>query len=79
MENYYYNIETRKDRRLNTGYDYSKTLLKNVLSEEMYNTNSTFLEWLDHINGVVVSLVDAVKNIKIAANIALRKDEKNII
>ena len=79
MKNYFTNIEQRKDNLLHKGYDYSKTLLKNSLSEELYNSNETFVEWLGWINDIMVSLVDSVKYIKTSANIALRKDDKNII
>ena len=79
MDNYFAIIRTRKNNLKHTGYDYSSTLLKNTMSEELYNTNETFLEWLSRLNDIVVSWVDAVKNVKTAANIALDRDEKNII
>jgi len=79
MDNYFKIIRHRKNNILNTGYDYSKTLLKNTLSEELYNSNETFYGWLSRLNDIVVELVDSVKRIKTTANIALDKDEKNII
>lgn len=79
MDNYFTTIGQRKNNLLHTGYDYSNTLLKNSMSEELYNSNETFLEFLGYLNDIVVSWVDSVKNIKTAANIALDKDEKNII
>jgi len=79
MDNYFTNIYKRKDKVQHVGHDYSKTLLKDTLSEELYNSNIFLVGFLDHINDILVSLVDSVKHIKTTANIALDKNEKNII
>lgn len=79
MKNYFKILNHRNDVLLNRGYNYSKTLLQNSISEEMYNTNNFFIGFLDKLNDVMVSMIDNVKRVKTTANIALEKDEINII
>ena len=75
MDSYWDKIYKRRTRRLHKGYDYSETVIKNSVSEELYNTNEFFIGFLDHINGVFVSMINSVKRIKTMANIALEKDD----
>lgn len=78
MINYWDKIYTRKTVLLHTGYDYSKTVFKNTISEEMYNSNSFFVGFIDHMNDLFVSIINTVKRIKTMGNIALKKDDITI-
>jgi len=69
---------TRRQRLINTGYDYQGKILKNTLSKQMYGVNETLDTFLDGLDQVVYENVEAVKQIKICANPALDKYEKNI-
>jgi len=70
---------TRRQKLINTGYDYEGKILKNSLSKQMYGVNETLDTFLDGLDQVVYENVEAVKQIKIFANPALDKHEKNII
>ncbi len=69
---------TRRQRLLHTGYDYQDKIMKNTLSTQMFGVNETLDTFLENINEVVYENVEAVKQIKIFANPALEKYEKNI-
>jgi len=80
MENYYQILKKRniKDNPI-IEYDYSKTLLKNVASEELFNSNNFFVGFLDKLNDILVRYVNSVKIIKTTANIATDKYETHIL
>ena len=52
--------------------------MENTLSSQMFGVNETLDTFLENINEVVYENVEAVKQIKIFANPALDKYEKNI-
>lgn len=60
-----------------TGYDYSKTLIRNSLSDYLYG-NETLAGFLDRLNDIMVHLVDCVKYIRNYYNYAVPKDYKKI-
>jgi len=68
----------RKKQLLNTGYRYKENILKNTLSKQMYGVNETLDTFLKNINEIVYENIEAVKNIKIFANPALDKYERDI-
>jgi len=68
----------RKQQLLNTGYDYKDKIMKNTLSSQMFGVNETLDTFLENINTVAYENIEAVKQIKIFANPALEKYEKNI-
>ena len=69
---------TRKQKLINTGYDYQGKILKNTMSQQMFGVNETLDTFLDSLDQVVYENIEAVKQIKIFANPALDKYEKNI-
>jgi hypothetical protein len=68
----------RRQSLLHTGYDYKDKIMKNTLSSQLFGVNETLDTFLENINEVVYENVEAVKQIKIFANPALEKYEKNI-
>ena len=71
-------IYERKERRLNVGYDYKGKILKNSLSNQMFDVNETLTTYLKNVDSIVYEWVEAVKQIKIYANPALDKYESKI-
>ena len=68
----------RRQQLLNTGYYYKDKLMQKTLSNQMYGVNETLDTFLENINEVMYENVEAVKQIKIFANPALDKYERNI-
>jgi hypothetical protein len=68
----------RRQQLLNAGYDYKDKLMQKTLSNQMYGVNETLDTFLENINEVMYENVEAVKQIKIFANPALDKYERNI-
>jgi len=68
----------RRQQLLHTGYDYKDKLMQKTLSNQMYGVNETLDTFLENINEVMYENVEAVKQIKIFANPALDKYERNI-
>lgn len=60
-----------------TGYDYSKTLIKNSISPYLYN-NTKLAGFLDTLNDIMVHLVNSVKYIRNYFNYAVPKDYQKI-
>lgn len=71
-------IYKRRQKRLNLGYDYKDNIMKNTLSSQMFNVNSTLDKFIKSINDVVYNWVESVKQIKIHANPAIEKYEKDL-
>jgi len=71
-------IFKRKEKRLHTGFDYRGKILRNTMSGQMFDVNDTLDRFLKDLDSVLVELVDAVKQIKIFANPALDKYERDI-
>lgn len=59
------------------GYDYSDTLIKKSISKYLY-TNPKLAAFLDHLNRIMVHMVDSVKYIRNYYNFAVPKDYKHI-
>lgn len=68
----------RNQKLINLGYDYKDKIMENTLSSQMFGVNETLDTFLENVNKVVYENVEAVKQIKIFANPALEKYEKNI-
>jgi len=68
----------RKQKLINTGYDYKDKIMENTLSSQMFGVNETMDTFLKNVNDVMYENIEAVKQIKIFANPALEKYEKNI-
>lgn len=71
-------IYKRRQKRLNLGYDYKDNIMKNTLSSQMFNVNSTLDRFIKSINDVVYNWIESVKQIKIHANPAIEKYEKDL-
>jgi len=74
----YWQLYTRKDQLLHLGYDYRNKMMENTMSARMFSTNETFTTFLTYVNDIMYSLVEAVKEIKVFANIAADKNEKRL-
>lgn len=52
--------------------------MKNTLSNQMFDINSTLELFIKKINDIVYNWIESVKQIKINANPAIEKYEKNL-
>lgn len=59
------------------GYDYSKTLIRNSLSKYLY-ANPKLAVFLDHLNDLMLNLVESVKYIRNYYNYAVPKNYRKI-
>ncbi len=71
-------IYKRRQKRLNLGYDYKDNIMKNSISSQMFNVNSTLDKFIKYLNDIVYNWVESVKQIKIFANPAVDKYEKDL-
>jgi hypothetical protein len=71
-------IYKRNEKRLNLGYDYKDNIMKNTLSSQMFEVNSTLDLFIKKINDIVYNWIESVKQIKIHANPAIEKYEKDL-
>jgi hypothetical protein len=68
----------RKEKRLNLGYDYKDKIMKNTLSNQMFDVNPTLTEFIKKINDMVYNWIESVKQIKVFANPAVDKYENKL-
>lgn len=71
-------IYERREKRLNLGYDYKNNIMKNTLSNQMFEINEPLSKLITSINDTVFNWVETVKQIKIFANPALNKYENKL-
>jgi hypothetical protein len=71
-------IYKRREKRLNTGFDYKGKILKKTLSSQLFNVNETLSTFILNIDSIVFEWIEAVKQIKIHANPAVDKHEDKI-
>jgi hypothetical protein len=71
-------IYKRRQKRLNLGYNYKDNIMKNTMSSQMFDVNPTLDKFIKSLNDVVYNWVESVKQIKIFANPALEKYEKDL-
>jgi hypothetical protein len=69
---------SRKDRRINLGYDYKDNIMKNTLSSQMFGINETLDRFIKSANDCVYEWIEAVKTIKAYANPAVDKNDNKI-
>jgi hypothetical protein len=68
----------RRKKLINTGYQYKENILKKTISKQMYGVNETLDTFLKNVNEIVYENIEAVKTIKVFANPALDKYERDI-
>ncbi len=71
-------IYKRRQKRLNLGYNYKDNIMKNTMSSQMFDVNPTLDKFIKSLNDVVYNWIESVKQIKIFANPALEKYEKDL-
>lgn len=71
-------IYERRERRANLGYNYKDNIMKNTLSSQMFNVNSTLDTFIKRINDIIYNWIESVKQIKTFANPAVDKYENKI-
>lgn len=74
----YWTVYNRKDERLHLGFKYKGQVLKKTLSNQMFGTNPIMDGFLSYMETFIYEHIEAVKQIKIFANIALDKNENRI-
>jgi len=71
-------IYERKEKRLHLGYDYKDNIMKNTLSNQMFDVNPVLDTFIKRLNDVVYNWIESVKQIKVFANPAVDKYENKI-
>jgi hypothetical protein len=71
-------IYERRERRLNLGFDYKDNIMRNTLSSQLFNVNSTLDTFIKRINDIIYNWIESVKQIKTFANPAVDKYENKI-
>lgn len=71
-------IYERREKRANLGYNYKDNIMKNTLSSQMFNVNSTLDTFIKKINDIIYNWIESVKQIKTFANPAVDKYENKI-
>jgi len=77
LKNLYSGAKTRKDNRLNTGHDYSNSLMQNNLSRHILR-NQTMTDFISFLNDYLTHILDSVKSLQQWKNYTVKKDNKNI-
>lgn len=71
-------IYERREKRLHRGYDYKDNIMKNTLSNQMFEVNPDIDRFIKSINDIVYNWIESVKQIKIFANPAVDKYENKL-
>ena len=74
----YTELYHRKDALLHIGHDYSLDLLRRTMSNRMFSSNATLVNFLVKVNALVVEWFESVKHIKTFANFAMDKYNKKV-
>lgn len=77
IEEFHYDELHQHDKNLNLGYHYSRNILKNVVSPEMF-VNPANDTPFRQIERMVEFLVNQVKRIKLEYNFTLPKNSNNL-
>jgi hypothetical protein len=77
LKNLYSGAKSRKDNRLNTGFDYSSSLMQNNLARHILR-NQTLIDFVSFINDYLSQLINAVKNLQQWKNYTVKKDDNNV-
>tara|TARA_Y100000766_G_C18674506_1_gene491654 strand:+ start:81 stop:344 length:264 start_codon:yes stop_codon:yes gene_type:complete len=73
----YAEIKRRKDSKMYLGYDYSKTLLKNAISQHILR-NETMGIFVSFIQDYYMNTIKQIRIMKNWKNITVEKDDKYI-
>jgi hypothetical protein len=68
-------VYNRKDVRLHLGYKYKDSLMKRILSNQMFGANPILDAFIAYLEAYLYEHIEAVKQIKVFANPALDKNE----
>lgn len=71
-------IYERREKRLHLGYNYKDNIMRNTLSDQMFEVNSTLDKFIKNINDTVYQWIESVKMIKTYANPAVDKNENKL-
>ncbi len=71
-------IFERREKRLNLGYKYKDKIMKNTLSNQMFEINQPLSKLISSVNDTVFNWIETVKQIKVFANPALDKYENKL-
>lgn len=69
--------KSRKDSRLNTGYDYTETLMQNSVSSHI-TRNATMQVFLSFITDYIVRIIKSIRVLKAYKNYTIKKDDQYI-
>jgi len=77
LSNLYEGAKTRKDNRLNLGFNYSDQLMQRNLSSHIQR-NQTMREFIGFLNDYLMNLIRSVKQLQQWKNFTVKKDDINI-
>lgn len=67
----------RKETIKTDGYDYHGHVLKNTMSNQMFENNKNLADFMMSLENVVCSLIDATKSVHAFNNIAIDKNDRS--
>jgi len=73
LQNLYSGAKTRKDNRLNLGFDYSEQLMQRNLSGHILR-NQTMSDFISFINDYLMNIINSVKKLQQFKNYTVKKD-----
>lgn len=77
LKNLYDGAKTRKDNRLNLGFDYRDSLMQRNLSNHILR-NQTMSDFIGFLNDYMYNILSSVKKLKQFKNYTVKKNDTNI-
>jgi len=77
LKSLYDGAKTRKDNRLNLGFDYRDSLMQRNLSDHILR-NQTMLDFIGFLNDYMYNILSSVKKLKQFKNYTVKKNDTNI-
>jgi hypothetical protein len=77
LKKLYSSRKTRKDNRLNLGYDYSESLMQRNMSSHVLR-NQTISDFISFINDYLMNLIRSIKMMQQYKNYTVKKDDTNV-
>jgi hypothetical protein len=69
--------KSRKDNRLNLGYDYSEDLIRNNISKHIFR-NETIRDFIDFCTDYYMNTIRQIRKMKNWKNFTVDNDDKNV-
>lgn len=77
LSNLYAGAKTRKDKRLNLGFDYSEQIMQRNLSGHIQR-NQTMRDFISFLNDYLMNVINSIKKMQQWKNYTVKKEDTNI-